>query len=94
MVHAKDPPSYYLAKLRTYLDPKASRSHRVSTNQTHNSFSNSTDALNIHNVTNESRMHVCNTIHQVITPKWDDNVNYVHYLERPTLSSRLFTNMV
>lgn len=30
MVHAKDPPSYYLNKLRTYLDPKASRSHRVS----------------------------------------------------------------
>ncbi|XP_044731705.1 formin-like protein isoform X1 [Chrysoperla carnea] len=28
MVHAKDPPSYYLNKLRTYLDPKASRSHR------------------------------------------------------------------
>lgn len=28
MVHAKDPPSYYLHKLRTYLDPKASRSHR------------------------------------------------------------------
>ncbi|XP_076627444.1 formin-like protein isoform X3 [Colletes latitarsis] len=27
-VQAKDPPSYYLAKLRTYLDPKASRSHR------------------------------------------------------------------
>lgn len=32
MVQAKDPPSYYLAKLRTYLDPKASRSHRVSVN--------------------------------------------------------------
>lgn len=31
MVHAKDPPSHYLVKLRTYLDPKASRSHRVST---------------------------------------------------------------
>lgn len=30
MVHAKDPPSHYLIKLRTYLDPKASRSHRVS----------------------------------------------------------------
>lgn len=30
MVHAKDPPSHYLNKLRTYLDPKASRSHRVS----------------------------------------------------------------
>jgi hypothetical protein len=30
MVHAKDPPSFYLNKLRTYLDPKASRSHRVS----------------------------------------------------------------
>jgi hypothetical protein len=30
MVHAKDPPSHYLTKLRTYLDPKASRSHRVS----------------------------------------------------------------
>lgn len=29
-VQAKDPPSHYLAKLRTYLDPKASRSHRVS----------------------------------------------------------------
>ena len=29
MVHAKDPPSHYLTKLRTYLDPKASRSHRV-----------------------------------------------------------------
>lgn len=29
MVHAKDPPSHYLNKLRTYLDPKASRSHRV-----------------------------------------------------------------
>ncbi|XP_017779314.1 PREDICTED: formin-like protein CG32138 isoform X2 [Nicrophorus vespilloides] len=28
MVHAKDPPSHYLNKLRTYLDPKASRSHR------------------------------------------------------------------
>ncbi|KAJ8981736.1 hypothetical protein NQ317_008997 [Molorchus minor] len=28
MVLAKDPPSYYLNKLRTYLDPKASRSHR------------------------------------------------------------------
>ncbi|RZB40880.1 formin-like protein, partial [Asbolus verrucosus] len=28
MVHAKDPPSFYLNKLRTYLDPKASRSHR------------------------------------------------------------------
>ncbi|KAG5867936.1 hypothetical protein JTB14_006741 [Gonioctena quinquepunctata] len=28
MVQAKDPPSYYLNKLRTYLDPKASRSHR------------------------------------------------------------------
>ncbi|XP_037031571.1 formin-like protein [Bradysia coprophila] len=28
MVQAKDPPSHYLAKLRTYLDPKASRSHR------------------------------------------------------------------
>ncbi|XP_060811511.1 formin-like protein isoform X3 [Bombus pascuorum] len=27
-VQAKDPPSHYLAKLRTYLDPKASRSHR------------------------------------------------------------------
>lgn len=32
MVHAKDPPSHYLTKLRTYLDPKASRSHRVSIN--------------------------------------------------------------
>ena len=30
MVHAKDPPAHYLTKLRTYLDPKASRSHRVS----------------------------------------------------------------
>lgn len=30
MVQAKDPPSHYLTKLRTYLDPKASRSHRVS----------------------------------------------------------------
>lgn len=30
-VQAKDPPSHYLTKLRTYLDPKASRSHRVST---------------------------------------------------------------
>jgi len=29
MVQAKDPPSHYLSKLRTYLDPKASRSHRV-----------------------------------------------------------------
>nr|XP_023011554.1 formin-like protein CG32138 isoform X1 [Leptinotarsa decemlineata] len=29
MVQAKDPPSYYLNKLRTYLDPKASRSHRL-----------------------------------------------------------------
>lgn len=29
MVHAKDPPAHYLVKLRTYLDPKASRSHRV-----------------------------------------------------------------
>ncbi|XP_055594773.1 formin-like protein [Uranotaenia lowii] len=28
MVHAKDPPAHYLIKLRTYLDPKASRSHR------------------------------------------------------------------
>lgn len=28
-VQAKDPPSHYLTKLRTYLDPKASRSHRV-----------------------------------------------------------------
>ncbi|XP_032599410.1 formin-like protein isoform X6 [Drosophila grimshawi] len=28
MVQAKDPPSHYLSKLRTYLDPKASRSHR------------------------------------------------------------------
>ncbi|KAL5290677.1 FMNL2 family protein [Megaselia abdita] len=28
MVHAKDPPSHYLTKLRTYLDPTASRSHR------------------------------------------------------------------
>lgn len=27
-VQAKDPPSHYLTKLRTYLDPKASRSHR------------------------------------------------------------------
>jgi formic-like protein len=30
MVHAKDPPAHYLVKLRTYLDPKASRSQRVS----------------------------------------------------------------
>ncbi|XP_055857037.1 formin-like protein isoform X2 [Episyrphus balteatus] len=29
MVRAKDPPSHYLNKLRTYLDPKASRSHRI-----------------------------------------------------------------
>ncbi|XP_064544839.1 formin-like protein isoform X3 [Drosophila montana] len=29
MVQAKDPPSHYLSKLRTYLDPKASRSHRL-----------------------------------------------------------------
>ncbi|XP_067643809.1 formin-like protein isoform X3 [Eurosta solidaginis] len=29
MVQAKDPPSHYLNKLRTYLDPKASRSHRL-----------------------------------------------------------------
>ncbi|XP_013116721.1 formin-like protein isoform X5 [Stomoxys calcitrans] len=29
MVQAKDPPSHYLTKLRTYLDPKASRSHRL-----------------------------------------------------------------
>ncbi|XP_017137012.1 formin-like protein isoform X2 [Drosophila miranda] len=28
MVQAKDPPSHYLSRLRTYLDPKASRSHR------------------------------------------------------------------
>ncbi|XP_046745239.1 formin-like protein [Diprion similis] len=28
-VQAKDPPSHYLTKLRTYLDPKASRSHRT-----------------------------------------------------------------
>ncbi|XP_017128396.1 formin-like protein isoform X3 [Drosophila elegans] len=28
-VQAKDPPSHYLSKLRTYLDPKASRSHRL-----------------------------------------------------------------
>ena len=27
---AKQAPAYYLNKLRTYLDPKASRSHRVS----------------------------------------------------------------
>lgn len=31
MVQAKDPPSHYLTKLRTYLDPTASKSHRVST---------------------------------------------------------------
>lgn len=30
MVQAKDAPAHYLNKLRTYLDPKASRSHRVS----------------------------------------------------------------
>lgn len=30
MVQAKDPPSHYLTKLRTYLDPTASKSHRVS----------------------------------------------------------------
>ena len=30
LVIAKDPPSYYLNKLRTYLDPKASKSSRVS----------------------------------------------------------------
>lgn len=30
MVQAKDSPAHYLNKLRTYLDPKASRSHRVS----------------------------------------------------------------
>lgn len=29
MVQAKDSPAHYLNKLRTYLDPKASRSHRV-----------------------------------------------------------------
>ncbi|XP_017137011.1 formin-like protein isoform X1 [Drosophila miranda] len=29
MVQAKDPPSHYLSRLRTYLDPKASRSHRL-----------------------------------------------------------------
>ncbi|XP_036325577.1 formin-like protein isoform X5 [Rhagoletis pomonella] len=29
MVQAKDPPAHYLNKLRTYLDPKASRSHRL-----------------------------------------------------------------
>ncbi|XP_075159897.1 formin-like protein isoform X2 [Haematobia irritans] len=29
MVQAKDSPSHYLTKLRTYLDPKASRSHRL-----------------------------------------------------------------
>lgn len=33
MVHAKDPPAHYLTKIRTYLDPKASRSHRVSSSQ-------------------------------------------------------------
>lgn len=33
MVHAKDPPAHYLTKIRTYLDPKASRSHRVSSCQ-------------------------------------------------------------
>lgn len=31
MVQAKDSPAHYLNKLKTYLDPKASRSHRVST---------------------------------------------------------------
>ena len=30
LVSAKDPPSHYLHKLKTYLDPKASRSSRVS----------------------------------------------------------------
>jgi len=30
MVQAKDPPAHYLSRLRTYLDPKASRSSRVS----------------------------------------------------------------
>ncbi|XP_052827265.1 formin-like protein 2 [Octopus bimaculoides] len=30
-VHAKDPPNVYLNKLRTYLDPRASRNHRVRT---------------------------------------------------------------
>lgn len=30
MVQAKDSPAHYLNKLKTYLDPKASRSHRVS----------------------------------------------------------------
>lgn len=29
MVQAKDSPAHYLNRLRTYLDPKASRSHRV-----------------------------------------------------------------
>ena len=29
-VSAREPPSFYLAKLRTYLDPTASRSPRVS----------------------------------------------------------------
>lgn len=29
MVHAKDSPAHYLNKLKTYLDPKASRSSRV-----------------------------------------------------------------
>lgn len=43
MVQAKDPPSHYLTKLRTYLDPKASRSHRVShhfTSSYNNQFAN------------------------------------------------------
>jgi len=30
LVHAKDPPSHYLNKLSTYLDPRASRSAKVS----------------------------------------------------------------
>ena len=29
LVSAKDPPAHYLDKLKTYLDPKASRSSRV-----------------------------------------------------------------
>ncbi|KAK6618321.1 hypothetical protein RUM44_002773 [Polyplax serrata] len=43
-VHAKDPPTHYLNKLRTYLDPKASRSSRVSSNPLNLTFSHQSDA--------------------------------------------------
>ena len=48
MVHAKDPPSHYLTKLRTYLDPKASRSHRVSILYCKTFFEINCYELNIH----------------------------------------------